>query len=302
MNTIKSFIFTAILIATAITISCSSDNGDDGGNGGGNDLSSSGVETGSSSSAGTGDGSSSSGGGSGGSSSGGVSGGSSSGGSNVVDASQVYTCSQFSEDSLDQCVAWNKWTGSGTLVIPYSGSLEFTMGNVSNGIVNLEISYDELPESYLNDFEYRYNRNGRYDDLMFENTVSVVPADAKFGEMIDRLALYDNSNQRIGRIKNESNRIGTAENNESIEIGYFYASKAATITGTFARYSTGDDCPTRESRETYNINVQAGWNKLYALGKREYYSEDCRHSILTISTDPNIITAGIDMRWTFRED
>ncbi|MCL2100776.1 MAG: fibrobacter succinogenes major paralogous domain-containing protein [Fibromonadales bacterium] len=61
MNTIKSFIFTAILIATAITISCS---GDDGGDGGDNDLSSSGVETSSSSSAGTGDGSSSSGSGS----------------------------------------------------------------------------------------------------------------------------------------------------------------------------------------------------------------------------------------------
>ena len=107
MNTTKTktFIFTAMLIATAITISCSSDGGDDGGNGGGNDLSSSGVETGSSSSAGTGDGSSSSGGTGGGGSSSSV-GGTSDGGSSssgavsgscltIEDFSAVLNCPDY---------------------------------------------------------------------------------------------------------------------------------------------------------------------------------------------------------------
>jgi len=158
----------------------------------------------------------------------------------------TFSCSSSDDGDNGQGVSFNEnsqvydedgslFTGSGDIILDD----EFPMGSVTNGIVHLELP--TIPDGDLEDFKEAHS--GNLDCTDYPNGIKYYFA--------EKIVLTNSSNRFIGIL-----RIG----NEQYErIYYMYFSKAGKITCNWLASDGGV--------LKYNLDVKAGWNKIYPKKK-----------------------------------
>ena len=178
-------------------------------------------------------------------------------GSGVIEATHGIACDPGSYDVSGSC-EWNR----------------IKVGNVANGIVNLELNKAVPTDEYLRDFLDD-------DDQLY---CSSYPENI---ESAGGMFLLTNGNDITGHLD-----IYYYEVEQFYEgIYYIYFTKTGKITCNVQYEYEGEIYKNR----IININAQKGWNKIYY---REYERNGVR---IEESNTSNILTKEKEMKWYFRE-